>query len=199
MSKLRVFNDVLTVGVVLCALYLIIIPFVPGLKYRLITSRRPAVVYAGALGESAGSDRSNPRPIPSDNRIVIPSAYIDQSIVEGSDLGVIEMGGSWRKNFWTASPKDTGNTVIVGHRFTYTQPEGAFYHLDKVRVGDKLAVYWQGEELLYGVTDIREVAPDALYVEQNTPDRTLTLYTCTPLVTAERRLVVVAKPVEAQK
>ncbi len=194
--SLRGLNNALTVIVVLFAVYIMVIPFWPSIKYRLITSRRPAPVY-GTLGQTRADPASptpTPLPIPQDNRIVIPSSHIDQPIIEGYGLWVIEDGGSWRKNLWVESPKDIGNTVIIGHRFTYKNPEGAFYNLDKVAVGDDIAIYWQGEELLYTVAEIKIVAPEAVEVEAATSDRRLTLYTCTPLVTAENRLVVVAFP-----
>jgi LPXTG-site transpeptidase (sortase) family protein len=196
-DKLRSFNNALTSVVVVAALYSMVIPFMPGLKYRFITSKNPAAPYSGQLATVSGNKPADkPVELPKANRIVIPSARIDQPIIEGSGLWVIDSGGSWRKNLWVQSPKDVGNTVIVGHRFTYTNPDGAFYHLDKVGVGDKLALYWEGEELLYEVSEIKVVPADAVAVEANTGDRTLTLYTCTPLVTAENRLVVIAKPIE---
>jgi LPXTG-site transpeptidase (sortase) family protein len=191
--NLRRCNNVLTAVVVGVALYMIVAPMWPWLKWQLAKGR-PAPVYSGELAASVGVKA--PKPVPDDNRIVIPSARIDQPILEGSNLALIDNGGSWHKPLNTASPKDSGNTVIIGHRFTYTNPEGAFYNLDKVKVGDKLALYWQKEELVYEVTEITTVAPTAVEVERNSTDRRLTLYTCTPLVTASNRLVVIAKPVE---
>jgi LPXTG-site transpeptidase (sortase) family protein len=134
------------------------------------------------------------KPIPKDNRIVIPTADIDLPILEGDGVWVIDNGGSLRKNLWVDSPKDIGNTVVIGHRFSYAKPTGGFYYLDKVNLGDKLAIYWQGEELVYVVVDTKIVPNTAVEIEQNTADRTLTLYTCTPIFSSVNRLVVIAKP-----
>jgi LPXTG-site transpeptidase (sortase) family protein len=183
-------NDILTAIVVAGALYMAFIPLWPQLSWKLDTAA-PAP-FGGRLSRVVGSDEKGPNP--TDNRIVIPSAKINEPILEGKSLSVIDDGGSWRKNINTNNPKEAGNTVIVGHRFTFRDPEGAFYHLDKVSVGDYLAVYWQGEELLYKVSETRVVEATALEVEDNTTERKLTLYTCTPLVTASHRLVITALP-----
>lgn len=184
-------NHILTVVVAAAALYIAVVPYIPKIVWQF-KDKTAAAPYAGVL---RGNVDTPAKEFPKDNRIVIPSALVDQPIVEGSGLWLIDEGGTWRKNLHVASPKEDGNTVIVGHRFTYKNPEGAFYNLDRVKLGDKLAVYWEGEELLYEVKEIKTVPETAIEVEYNTLDRTLTLYTCTPLVSAENRLVVIAKPV----
>jgi LPXTG-site transpeptidase (sortase) family protein len=190
----RQVNNVLTVLIVLFGLYIIVTPYLPSLKwiFRDETSGAP---YVGALRGDSETD-TDTKPVPAENRIVIPTALIDQPILEGSGIWVIDNGGSWRKNLNTTSPKESGNTIIVGHRFTYARPEDGFYHLDKVKVGDRLALYWRGEELLYEVIETKTVPESAVEIERNSSDRILTLYTCTPVLTAENRLVVIARPVE---
>ena len=186
-------NKALTLLVAVFALYILLTPLYPALQWRF-TKHQPTAPYVGDLAKSVSVTAS--KPIPKENRIVIPSASIDLPIIEGTGIWVIDGGGAWRKNLWVKSPKDDGNTVIVGHRFTYRAPSKGFYNLDKVSIGDKLALYWQGEELLYEVVERKVVEPTDVYIENNTSVRTLTLYTCTPVITAEHRLVIVAKPLE---
>lgn len=83
--------------------------------------------------------------------------------------------------------------MLVGHRFTY-DGNGVFYHLDKLKVGDQLAVFWEGKKYQYTVTETKVVPATATEVEDQTQDPQLTLYTCTPLWSAKDRLVVIAKP-----
>ena len=66
---------------------------------------------------------------------------LDQPILEGRDTYAVLNHGILR---WPASstPDKGGNTVLIGHRFTYSHPQGVFYYLDKVKVGDKLSVAW---------------------------------------------------------
>ena len=68
--------------------------------------------------------------------------------------------------------------------------------MDKVLVGQKLAIYWEGQEILYEVTEVKVVDASAVEIEAPSMEKMLTLYTCHPIWTAKQRLVVVAKPVQ---
>jgi LPXTG-site transpeptidase (sortase) family protein len=189
----RRFNNILSICVIGIALYILFTPFWPAIKFSLLTSRQELPVYAqDANPQQKDSSTSS---YPSENRIVIPSAFIDEAIVEGNDLSVIDNGGAWRKNLWVESPEEQGNTIIVGHRFTYQNPEGAFYHLDKVKTGDSIILFWNQKRLDYIVKEIKIVPDTEISVENDRGERELTIYTCTPLLTATDRLVVIAKPI----
>ncbi len=155
----------------------------------------PATVapYGGNLASAVGSNSDSP--IPQDNRLVIPGIGLNEPIYEGNFISVISEGGTWlRPN--TVKPIENGNSVIVGHRF-YGSRVSTFYHLDKIQEGEVFAVYWDGEEIVYKVTDKKIVDATAIEIESDTETRQLTLYTCHPLWTAKQRLVIIAKPVEA--
>jgi sortase A len=100
-----------------------------------------------------------------------------------------------RKGVWhipkTSTPDKQSNTVLVGHRFTYSG-QAVFYHLDKVKVNDPIVVKWQGRTYVYEVKNILVVPPTAVEVEAPTKEPRLTIYTCTPLLTAKYRLVIQA-------
>lgn len=146
----------------------------------------------------AANDETNPnRPsetIPDENTIVIPRLRMQQPILDGPDFGTLAKG-LWHRP-QTATPDQPGNTVIVGHRFTYTEPNGPFYHLDKVQQGDKIIVYWNQKKHVYTVEKTFVVPAAAVEVEEQTGGPRLTLYTCTPLLTAKDRLVVQANIAE---
>jgi sortase A len=80
---------------------------------------------------------------------------------------------------------------LVGHRFTYAGA-AVFYNLDKVKSGDQIIVYWHGKAYEYKVFNISQVSPNKASVEAPTNESILTLYTCTPLLTAKDRLVIQA-------
>jgi LPXTG-site transpeptidase (sortase) family protein len=63
-------------------------------------------------------------------------------------------------------------------------------------VGQKLALFWEGKEYLYEVTETKVVEATAVEIEAPTKDKQLTIYTCTPIWTAKQRLVVIALPVD---
>ncbi len=129
------------------------------------------------------------------DRLFIPSMELDEAVYGGDKT-------SLRKGVWklphTSTPDNGGNTVVVGHRFTYKNPKGVFYHLDKVKKGDPITLHWQGKAYDYRVTDIKVVPANDVSVEQNTLGPRLTIYTCTPLWSVKNRLVIIAEPVEAQ-
>ncbi len=191
---LRRFNNVLSLAVIIIGLYIAVTPFIPQVQYWLRDDSPEAVApYAGELAQSEGSSSS--APIPAENRLVIPSIGINEPILEGSNIWTINEGGTWRRPN-TSNPTEDSNTVIVGHRF-YGSEVSTFYHLDKVEVGQKLALYWDQKEIVYEVTEKKIVDPSQVEIEAPTQEKQLTIYTCEPIWTAVNRLVIIAKPVDS--
>jgi sortase A len=126
------------------------------------------------------------------NELNIPVIGLKAPIVEGETEAALNRG-AWRRPE-TSTPEDGGNTVITGHRFQFLPPNNVtFYHLDKLRVGDEIFVYWNGMQYDYIVRETFVVKPDQTEIENQTQSSQLTLYTCTPLWTAQKRLVIVAE------
>ncbi len=189
-TRLRQFNNFLTVVVVLLGLYMIITPFVPEILFwiRGRQSSAAQVKYESNLEQTADTPQDLPKP--PNKHLVIPGIQLDGEVFEGASARTLDMG-IWRRPK-TSTPDKGGNTVLVAHRFVYTGT-APFYHLDKMKKGDKFALFWDRVEYDYEVTDIKVVAPTAIEIENNTSEPTLTLYTCTPMWTAKQRLVIVAK------
>jgi LPXTG-site transpeptidase (sortase) family protein len=184
-------NTVLGIAVVVVCMYALALPYIPNLAYwwQNRYGNKNSMI-AEQLDRETSTINTNQ---PTDDRLLIPTALIDEPIIQGRSLSVISKGGVWlRPN--GASPASGGNTVIAGHRFTYQNPHGAFYHLDKVTVGDVIGLRWQGDTTKYVVQEVKIVKPSETQVEEPTADERLTIYTCTPLLTAEQRLVVIARP-----
>jgi len=188
----RQFNNGLTGLVVTLGLYITILPWLPNLQLWINQwfDDTNGYVYRGDLarGQTDNSRLSDP---PDDNRLVIPSISLDEPIVEGQSLSVIGLGGAWRRPN-TSTPDKGGNTVLVGHRFSFSDP-ATFYHLDKINVGERFAVWWDRQEYIYEVFETIIVPASAVEIEGRTDQPVLTLYTCTPIWTATNRLVVKAK------
>jgi sortase A len=130
-----------------------------------------------------------PKPKPLDNRLVIPSIGVDQGVFQDGESSLDK--GLWLRPQGVA-PDIDGNVVIAGHRFTYKNPNGEFYNLDKVKPGDVIAIFWDQKEYNYVAREIIVVPANALYIEDPTDQPQLTLYTCTPVWSTANRLVVVA-------
>jgi sortase A len=142
--------------------------------------------------DSIATTKSAPE-VEQSNSVVIPSMLLDKSILEGpvSQTYQILDKGIWR---WPegSTPDKGGNTVLIGHRFTYTNPRGVFYYLNKVTIGDEIGVFWNNKEYLYRVVSVTQVSPNDTTIENNTPNAELTIFTCTPLWLPRDRLVVIA-------
>ena len=189
--SLRTFNNILTVVVILLGLYITVLPFLPQIELLKdqIGDNTSGVRYNGLLAQESNVDPTVLAKPPEDNRVVLPSITLDESIVVGDDPNNVHRGVWHRPR--TSTPDKGGNTVLVGHRFSYSSP-ATFYHLDKIDIGDNFAIWWEGKEYVYEVFQTEVVGPTAIEIEANTEAPIATLYTCTPVWTAENRLVIKA-------
>lgn len=186
--NLRHINTSLLVAIVVVNGYLIVMPFLPRLLFWY--DGRGQTTYRHLAAAAASPSPAAPIPnVP--NQLVIPSMLYDQPIIEGATIRALHYG-PWRLPAGS-TPDKGGNTVIAGHRFTYTNPRGTFYSLDKVKVGDQIAVYWQSHKYRYQVTLTEIVPPTDIAVVEQTTQPQLTLFTCTPLWSPKDRLVVIAR------
>jgi sortase A len=191
---LRTFNNLLTVVVLCLSVYIIVTPFLPhaSLWWTEFNDTNNGVRYQGELSREQGNtNEAELAPIPEVNTLVVPDIQVDTPIIEGQDISALSVDGVWRRPH-TSTPDRGSNTVIVAHRFSYSDP-ATFYHLDKVEQGHKFALYWNQQEYVYEVFDISVVNPDQIEIEAPTDEPIVTLYTCTPVWTAAQRLVVKAR------
>ncbi len=101
----------------------------------------------------------------------------------------------------TALPGKVGNFAVAGHRATHGEP---FAHLDKLEEGDPVVVETVNGWLVYDVTWVRILCPNATEVlspvaghpGEKASQRTMTLVTCNPRWSSTERLVVGAQLVE---
>lgn len=124
--------------------------------------------------------------------ISIPNILIEGGIFQGTDAYTMDKG------FWhfpsSTYPGHKGNFVVIGHRFMNIPPaKDTFYNLDKVNIGDEVKVKHNEGEYTYIVTETKIVEANDVSVVKESDDYRLTLITCTPLWTSEKRLVVIAK------
>lgn len=204
-------NKILTCLVIGFGMYLTLQPFVPELVYFVRHTRilGGLLIFDSSdlvLDERAQLRSLTPRismaadgphrlvaPVPAENTLIIPDIDVRTTILEGSNAQVL-MEGIWHRP-GTGTPDTGGNTVLVGHRFLYTSGPNTFYHLDKLKVNDPLTVYWKGRRYTYIIDSSTVTSADSFEIEQNTAQPVLTLYTCTPLFSIDKRLVVRAHQV----
>jgi sortase A len=183
--KLARVNTGLVVAIVLVNAFVIAMPFVPALLFKV---QKHTVVQQ--LQKQVSSKPSSGSVAANAETLIVPAMGLDAPVNEGKTIRALRQG-IWRLPY-TSTPDKGGNTVLVAHRFTYTNPRGVFYHLDQVHVGDQIAVLWHGKKYVYKTASTRVVPPTEVSVEAPTADSILTLYTCTPLWNPKDRLVVTA-------
>ncbi len=185
-------NTILLVLIIVINLYVIAAPFIPHISWwwqRNHTDTRQQVVAAAAAKPD--------KPVP--NHLVIPDMLLNKQVYEGT---IAQTYPTLRKGIWhwpgASSPDKGGNTVLVGHRFTYTNPRGVFYDLDKVKLGSTITLFWDNVKYEYKVDKIKVVPETDVSVQAPSSDTRLTIYTCTPLWHPVNRLVVIAHPIQEE-
>lgn len=193
--NLRRTNNFLLAAIVVVNLYVILAPFAPSVIFwweKDHTNRSTQLTQLLQQKKTTSPTTTN-QATPTQNSLVIPSMLLNTPILESAvrnEYSTLDQG-VWR---WPlgSTPDQGGNTILIGHRFTYTNPRGIFYELNKVNVGDQIGVFWSGKEYLYTVSSTSVVPPNQTSILAQTTQPELTLYTCTPTWNPINRLVVVA-------
>jgi sortase A len=121
--------------------------------------------------------------------IFIPRIGVIHSMWEGvSDSSLNRGPGHWPG---TARPGQVGNLVIGGHRVSHDHP---FRHIDQLAPGDQITIATNdNRQYTYVVTGAQVVTPQDVWIINQTPARTLTLFACHPPGSTRERFVVFAK------
>lgn len=191
-SPLSKANNILLTLIILVNAYILVAPFLPEIIFWVKTQDHKESTKLQKQIHASSPEKHQP------NQVTIPSMLLDQPLHEGSNTYAELEKGVWR---WPASstPDKGGNTVLIGHRFTYTTSQGVFYLLDKVKVGDEIGLRWNNKKYIYKVKDTRVVPATRTSILDQTAAPTLTLYTCTPLWWPKDRLVVTAALIQSPR
>ena len=147
----------------------------------------PAPVEDTTLRQPADvPDPSVRLPITTVGRIQIPKIGLDAELRDQITQESIDLGPS----HWpgTADAGGFGNAVIAGHRNSHSAP---FHDLANLQLGDTITlVDGLGISYHYTVTEKFVVEPTAMWITDQTPGHTMTIFTCHPLGSSSQRLVV---------
>jgi sortase A len=122
-------------------------------------------------------------------RIVIPRIGASYVVVKGTGTSALQSGPGIYSE--TNFPGVAGTTAIAGHRTTYLAP---FRHIDALRSGSRILVNMPYAHFTYTVIGQRVVAPTDVAAAVGEVGYTrLVLSACTPLFSAEKRLLVFAR------
>jgi sortase A len=122
-------------------------------------------------------------------RIVIPRVGANYVVVNGTDTSDLISGPGIYKE--TSFPGIPGTTAIAGHRTTYLAP---FREINFLKPGNHILLFMPYAHFTYTVTGQRVVSPtDVRAAVAEVGYSRLVLSACTPVFTAEKRLLVYAR------
>ena len=146
-----------------------------------------AAVAKARTSSGGGAIRTAPKlePIVRIGEIEIPKIGLSHAIYHGITMRNIDNGPS----HWpgTAMPGEVGNAVFAGHRVTHSHP---FRNIDQLVPGDQVIFTINGVRSVYSVTGHEIVTPDALWIADQTPTPTASIFGCHPPGSARYRYVV---------
>lgn len=146
-------------------------------------------------------------PVGPDTKMVIPKINVDAPIVmnvgptNNEQLAAMSNGiAHVRYPGASSEPGQIGNSVFSAHSSSDWTDSGAykfiFVQLERLAVDDVVYINYNSKRYTYKVYDIKVVEPTEIGALNYTGnDPVITLITCTPLGTAQKRLLVFAKQV----
>lgn len=167
-----------------------------GVPHPAAGAEDPTVTVQGGGGADEGSDPAAAARVGDAYALLrIPRLGADWSwaVVEG--IGVPDLTNGPGHYPRSAAPGQVGNFAVAGHRATHGAP---FAHLDALRPGDTVQVDRGGVRYSYTVQrsfvtdadDTGVVLPVPGYPHDEPQQRLITLTTCHPRWSTERRLIV---------
>lgn len=169
--------------------------------YTLITAFSPffrAQLINPTRNETTQLLAATPETSITEDRLYIPKIDINVPYATGG-AETMERGAWWRQPE-NGNPVDGGNFVLSAHRFIMgltpqqTIQKSPFYNIDRLRIGDEIIIDYRGKRYTYVISQLFDVKPDAVHIENRTNKPQLTLYSCTLGGAADGRTVFVATP-----
>ena len=151
----------------------------------MTTTAATATTVALPVPVAVPADSAGEEPVIEVGSIEIPSLKVSETMYEGIRLTTLDRGpGHWPG---TAMPGQVGNVVIAGHRVSHSKP---FRNVDKLVAGDEVVFTTTDGRFVYTVVSQEIVKPDALYITDQTPEKTATLFACHPPGSTRERIVI---------
>ena len=119
--------------------------------------------------------------------IEIPRLKVEQKLMYGVAMPTFDKGVGWWPG--TAEPGGFGNMVLGGHRTTSPRP---FRYIDKIEPGDEIIFTTDKGRFVYRARETKIVDDSALWIVDQKPGYTATLFACHPVGSTAQRIVVFA-------
>ncbi len=171
---------------------------------RLVVAQVKSYVSPGAISpQNIILDASTNTKVGPEPRMIVPKINIDAPVVYGVEsLAEATVQNALRNGIIhypipgaNANPGEKGNSVFLGHSSNDVFDDGGykfvFVQLEQMAVGDKFYINYNGTRYTYAVTRTETIMPteiQKLITDNSKP--TVTLVTCTPVGTAQKRFLV---------
>lgn len=138
-----------------------------------------------------------PTPKKTENRIIIPKLGINIAYAPGE--ASLDRGAQWRYPE-RGNPASGGNFIIAAHRFSIqptpmgTIEKSPFYSIDKLEIGDKIIIDYEGIRYAYEIDKRFDVTANQSEIEATSDTPKLTLYSCELNGSEAGRVVITATP-----
>ena len=151
--------------------------------------------------------------VSADPQIIIPKINVQAPVIYDNTMGTTDqdtynkqMAAMQNGVAWfgipgaDSLPGQNGNTVLSGHSSNALFENGnykfVFAKLEQLATGDVIYVNYKSTRYSYKITELKVVMPSDVGALQRGSDKPyLTLITCTPLGTSQKRLLVFAEQV----
>jgi len=184
---------VLNVVIFCLAFYVLLLPVYPVAKYEVISKYNFVIsklIKHDPQEDLLLNDKTKPG-----HRIVIKKINVEAPIIQTSSAEHALWQGAWLDPAGQ-TPDEGGNTIITGHRFKYLPPSNlTFYLLHKLEIGDPLYIVWDNKVYKYKVKLLKIVEADDASILAQTKEDILTIYTCHPIFSQSKRLVVIGEKI----
>lgn len=160
--------------------------------------------YVFLFGEKREETDTDPKITVSDEltkfSIVIDKIDVVAPVIKNVDgrneeVYMKELEGGVAHYEGTALPGENGNIFIFGHSSVV---DGGLYdeifsRIDELEIGDHIRIFYEEEEYQYTIFEKKVIAENNLSVLRPTEEEQLTVMTCWPIGSNEKRIVVKAR------
>ncbi len=182
--------------VVLSLIYLIISPFYPHLEFLIVSIFNPIpkneneeIEDVLGIYEQDDDNSEINRSLQNSNvdLLIIPKIQVKVPVYKSNDENDLNRGAWLKEN--SVSPGNIGNLIITGHKFIYFRNVRPFYFLYKLQKGDNIYIVWKKMVYKYEVKESFVVNDKDVWIENQSNNAVLTLYTCEGFDAKRRRVI----------
>jgi len=128
------------------------------------------------------------------NRSIKSLSELDKIFMKELENGIVRYPGS-------ARPGEVGNSFIFGHSSNFWWAKGdyndVFARINDIEIGDEVIVYYGQKQYIYRIKEKEVIKPgDISILSRDENKKEMTIMTCWPIGTTQKRMIVIWELVE---